>query len=184
MSVGGRIERAGINRKRSCHRPMEVYTGGNTSGERYCSVRLPGLQSRRNEAARELGSRQRATATGARARRAPKAVNAGSNPPAGKQIGVEFPYMARQAAIHGQVEHLVEVTIVERAVPPDAHQPPAHPALDRPGIEFLYEQLHVALVRALLQQVLEEPADRHVGERQELVEGDAEARAELPLVVC
>ena len=35
----------------------------------------------------------------------------------------------------------------------------------------------------MLQQVLEEPADRHVGERQELVEGDAEARAELPLVV-
>ena len=90
--------------------------------------------------------------------------------------------MARQAAIDGQVKHLVEVAIVKRAVPADAHERPAHHALDGLGVEPLDQQFHVALGRALLLQVLQEAADGHVGERQEPVEGDAEARAEFALV--
>ena len=95
-------------------------------------------------------------------------------------------WVRRPSAAHDrQLEHLVEVAVVERAVPADRQRVPAHEAGDGRRVEALRQELHVAGQVAALDQPLEEPVDRHVGERDEPVERHPppplQARLPLPL---
>ena len=74
-----------------------------------------------------------------------------------------------------QIEHLVEVAIVEGPVPSDREGVAAHDTGRSCGIKGVDQPLHVALVIAALDEKFEEPADRHVGDRIETVELDAMA---------
>ena len=69
-----------------------------------------------------------------------------------------------------QVEHLVEVAVVEEAVPADGDGVAAHDAADGAGIEGVEQALHVVFVLAVVEQKIEKPADRHVGDGVKAVE--------------
>jgi len=84
---------------------------------------------------------------------------------------------------HRQAEHLVEVAVVQRAGPVDADQPGAHHRVEVVGAERALEQCHVGLEFALADQRAAEAVDRHVGQREQVVEADAELRLQLALVV-
>ena len=82
-----------------------------------------------------------------------------------------------------QAEHLVEVAVVQIALPVDADLRVAHHGAEVVGLVGALEQLHVGLERALAHQGAAETLDRHVGERVEPVERDAEVRLQLAFVV-
>ncbi len=87
--------------------------------------------------------------------------------------------MSGRAMIHRQIEHLVEVAVVEGAVPAHRDRVAAHDAGRGSGIEGVGQSLHILLVVAALQEKLKKPADRHVGDRIEMVELDAMASPEF-----
>src|SRR5260221_4863092 len=83
---------------------------------------------------------------------------------------------AGRAVGEGQVEHLVEVAVVEGAVPSDREERAAHDAARGPRVERAHEQVHVPTGVAAALEELEETADRHVGDRVEVIEDDAVPR--------
>ena len=62
-----------------------------------------------------------------------------------------------------EVEHLVEVAVVERPVPADRDRVAAHEPRDRRRVEGRHQPLHVLLEVAALDEPVEEAVDRHVG---------------------
>src|SRR5262249_45059838 len=66
---------------------------------------------------RSIGPDQRAAAARARAGGAAVAVQSGDDPPLGQPSRVEVGNLLRQAGGQGELEHLVEVAVVEPAVP-------------------------------------------------------------------
>ena len=81
--------------------------------------------------------------------------------------------------IHRQIEHLIEVAVVEGAIPTHGDRVAAHDPGRGSGIEGVGQSFHVLLVVAALQEKLEKPADRHIGDRIEMVELDAMASPEF-----
>ena len=97
---------------------------------------------------------------------------------------IEVADMGRRTMVHRQIEHLVEVTVVERAVPTHGDRVATHDAGRGNGVEGVGQSLHILLVVAALQEKLEKSADRHVGDRIEAVELDAMARQEFLSKLC
>ena len=89
--------------------------------------------------------------------------------------GVEVAHVraAIRGRLHRQLEHLVEVAVVERPVPGNRDRVAAHQASDRGRIEGAHEPLHVCLQIAALDEPVQETADRHVRQSEEAVERDA-----------
>ena len=85
----------------------------------------------------------------------------------------------RSAERDRQVQHLIEVAIVEHAVPTDRQRIAAHHAGGGGRVVGLDELLHVAIVVVGSEQELEETADRHVRDRVERVEHDSVANEKL-----
>ena len=70
--------------------------------------------------------------------------------------------------LHRQLEHLVEVAVVERAVPADRERVAAHhAAAAAAGLNAVHQALHVRLAGCPALEPLEEAADRHVGDREQ-----------------
>ncbi len=82
---------------------------------------------------------------------------------------------------HLDIQHLIEIAIVDITVPTYRQRIAAHQAVDRGGVEGVYEFLHVFGVIARIQQILEEPADGHIGHSVQIIEIDAVAAFELAL---
>ena len=82
-----------------------------------------------------------------------------------------------------QIEHLVEVAVIEVAAPVDRDEAAAHHAVEVVVAMGLAQQAHVAVELALRDQGRAEPLDRHVGKREQAVEFDSEFAAELAPVV-
>ena len=78
-----------------------------------------------------------------------------------------------------QVQHLIEVAVVEASVPADRQGIAAHDAGGRGGIKRIGEPLHVRLVVSTLNQKLQKPADRHVRDGIEVVEFNVVLAAQL-----
>jgi hypothetical protein len=74
--------------------------------------------------------------------------------------------------VHRQVEHLVEVAVVQRAVVANRERVAAHHPAGRGGVERRHQPLHVGVERAALLQELQEARDGHVGDRVERAELD------------
>ena len=93
--------------------------------------------------------------------------------PAMMELGrVEVADMRRRSMVDREFQHLVEVAVVEPAVPPDRQGIPAHDAGGCGGIERIGQARHVLIIVAAFDEELQEPADRHVGDRVEPVELD------------
>ena len=82
-------------------------------------------------------------------------------------------------ALDGQLEHLVEVAVEERAIPADGERVPAHHPGDGRGVEGLHQALHVALEIARALEPLQVAADGHVRDRVQRVEAHALTTQEL-----
>ncbi len=86
-------------------------------------------------------------------------------------------------ARHREIQHLVEIAVVNLAVPSHADQRPAHQAFHSGRIEVVHQQRHVRVVLALLLKKRREALDGHVGDSEQAIELDAEGFAQLFLVV-
>src|SRR5262249_28346800 len=114
------------------------------------------------------GSGQRAAAARAGARRGAEAVRPGGDRRARELAEiVDVPHGAGARRTERQLEHLVEVAIVQTAVVADAHEAAAHEAGDGVGVEVVHEQRHVAFRLAPARQLHREAADGHVRDREE-----------------
>ena len=78
-----------------------------------------------------------------------------------------------------QIEHLVEVAVVEGAIPAHGDRVAAHDAVRGSGVEGVSQSFHILLVVAALQEKLKKSADRHVGDRIEMIELDVMASPEF-----
>jgi len=94
---------------------------------------------------------------------------------------VEVSDMGRHAMVNRKVEHLVEVAIVQSAIPANREGRAAHHTGGSSGVERIDQPRHVLVVVPTLDEKLQEPADRHVGNRVESVEFDAVTGAEFLL---
>src|SRR5262245_33827074 len=120
-----------------------------------------GRAPRPADAASSPGGRAAARRAGAGG--AAVAVVAGDDAAAFEARRVEVAHVRRRAVVERQVEHLVEVAVVQAAVPADRQRVAAHHAGGRRRVEGLDEAPHVRLVVPRIAQELEEAADRHVG---------------------
>lgn len=97
---------------------------------------------------------------------------------------IEVADMSGRTMIHRQIEHLVEVAIVNGAIPAYGDRIAAHDTSRGSGIEGVGQSFHVLLVIAALEEKLKKPADRHVGDRIEMVELDTMASQEFFSKLC
>ena len=97
---------------------------------------------------------------------------------------IEVADMGGRAMVHWQIEHLVEIAVVQGAVPAYGDCVAAHDACRGSGIEGVGQSLHVLIVVAALQEKLKKSADWHVGDRIEAVELDAMADPEFFSKLC
>ena len=79
---------------------------------------------------------------------------------------------ARSASAQRQVQHLVEIAVVDVALPVHRDQVPAHHRRQVLVPVRGLEQVHVGLELPLGQQLAAEPLDRHVGQSQQMIERD------------
>src|SRR5260221_9685114 len=105
-------------------------------------------------------SSDRAPAARARAGRAAEAVLARTHGPAGEPAQVEVEDARGLARLQAQLEHLVEVAVVEPPVVADADQGAAHEAGQGGRVERGLQARHVRLVVAGAAQPGRETRDR------------------------
>src|SRR5258706_11990720 len=82
-----------------------------------------------------------------------------------------------------QSQHLVEIAVVDRALPVHRDQSAAHHGAEILLAEGLPQQIHVRIELSLGDERRAESRNRHVREGIEAVEADAATRAEHPLVI-
>ncbi len=87
--------------------------------------------------------------------------------------------MSGRAMVHRQIEHLVEVAVVQRAIPAHGDRVAAHDTGRGSRIEGVGQSFHILFVVAALHQKFKKPADRHIGDRIEMVELDTMASPEF-----
>src|SRR5262245_30912569 len=83
----------------------------------------------------------------------------------------------------GQIEHLIEIAIVDLSLPADAYEVATHHVVERHRIEVSFQQLYVTIVFAAQFQVRGVAGDRHVSQAKKPVEHDAELFAEYLSIV-
>ena len=93
------------------------------------------------------------------------------------------PRRSAAAVAHRHTEHLVEVAVEQITLPVDGDQRTAHDLFEILVAVRRPQPRHVVGKLALGNQRAAEARDRHVGERVEPVEHDAEVLAELALVI-
>src|SRR5919198_2178946 len=84
---------------------------------------------------------------------------------------------------HGQVEHLVEVAVIDRTFPTDADEISAHQLVESGVIEVVSEQFHVIVVFTADLEMGLIARDRHVAETIEMIEHNAELFSQYPSIV-
>src|SRR5262245_14212956 len=146
-------------------RPPRVRGGG-------CEAR-PGRSGGRDEAPATARAGARGAAEAVRAGRDRLRLELGEGP--------QVEDAARSAA-ERELEHLVEVAVVERAVEAHRHRLATHELRHGAGIEVAHEQRHVLGRPPIALERVREALDRHVRQREQAPEADPEARAELRAV--
>ena len=84
---------------------------------------------------------------------------------------------------HRQIEHLVEIAVVDGTFPADTYKIAAHDLLEGGGIEASFQQFHIAIIFAAQFEMGGIAGDRHVGQTKKAIEDDAELFAENPLII-
>ncbi len=67
-----------------------------------------------------------------------------------------------------QIEHLIEIAVVNPTVPTDADQIAAHHLIDSASVEVAFEQFHVRIVLAAQFEMRRVARDRHVGQAKQI----------------
>ncbi len=99
-------------------------------------------------------------------------------------FGVKVADVPRETTSHLPLQHLVEITIVNLAVPTDRDHRTAHQACHRRRVKGLNDPLHVSFVLALIDQVLKEAADGHVRDREQPIEFQTMLAAQIVAIRC
>ena len=76
----------------------------------------------------------------------------GDDSPARELGGLKAQDVIRYPMIHAHAERKVEIAVIECAVPSDTHLVAAHQGLNRPGIEGVFEELHVVIHPPLVRE--------------------------------
>ena len=76
-------------------------------------------------------------------------------------------------------EGLIEVAIVDRAIVRNADHAATHQVRHVLGVEMIHEKLHIGLVFSVSVELMGEPLDRHVRDREQAIEDDSKMPAEL-----
>src|ERR1051325_125443 len=114
-----------------------------------------------------------------RPRRAAEAVRPRDD--AARLPALEVERLDRHRRLDLQIQHLVEIAVEEAPVPRHGERVATHEARDRRGVEAADEALHVRVEIVRLHEPLQEARDRHVVQRQEAIERDAEVALERRL---
>lgn len=109
--------------------------------------------------------RQTALATGATAGGAAETVIGDANR-AADEIFIAYLRQVTWPSGDLHFEHLIEIAVVQIAVPIDRHHGATHQAVDRLRVETCSEFLHILQVLAAAQQIVQVTTDRHVGNRK------------------
>jgi hypothetical protein len=80
----------------------------------------------------------------------------------GEPLEVKFANVSWRAAVNLQTEHLIEVAIVQSAVPADGKSVPAHNAGDSGGVERRSKDRHVVVKIVAADKIIKIAADRTV----------------------
>src|SRR5678815_3945312 len=121
----------------------------------------------------EALTRDGSSTRGARAGGAAVTMIAGDDGPP-LQVGqIEIADVTWRARANGKIEHLIEIAVIERAVPANRQRVAAHHAGGGGRIERLSQPLHVPLIVSALDEELQKAADRHVRDRVEMIEFNA-----------
>lgn len=91
-------------------------------------------------------------------------------------------HKGEQARPEAELQLLVEVAVVDAAVPADTNSGAAHDGFGRGCVEAAQKQRHVALQLALALQVIYIALDGHVVQAQQAIERDAVRLCKLRLV--
>src|SRR5688572_31991460 len=73
-----------------------------------------------------------------------------------------------------QVEHLVEITVIDRPIPANADKTATHHLVQRDSVEVSFQQFPIAFVLAAQLEMRRIACDRHIREAKQLIEHDAE----------
>ena len=84
-----------------------------------------------------------------------------------------LPEKAWWIMVQSHAQHLVEVTVVEFALPIDTQSGSAHEPFDCGRIKMVSQQLEVSFPLPLLPQVLGKATNRLIGERVKVMENDS-----------
>jgi hypothetical protein len=149
--------------------------GVNSPCRRPCEARYPSV-------ARNIRPPlyKRTTATRAAASGAAEAMIGSHDLAAFERAGMDIPQ--EEAVTPSHSELLVEIAIIDFAVPADAEGVATHEAVNRLGIKCLEQQLPVSVQFSAVPEPGGEPADGHVGDRVKAMEIDTEMAFQFPFV--
>ena len=105
-----------------------------------------------------------AAATGTGAGGAGEAMDAGDDGRVGERVGGDVPEVKRSAVATLEVEHLIEVAVVNFAAVTDTDGGSAHEAVDGGGIEIVGEEFEVGVPVAAFAKVFGETGDGLIGD--------------------
>ena len=111
------------------------------------------------------------------------AVVAGHDAPVNKRGRIEVPDVSRAGLIRRHGQGVVEITIVQCAVPTHMDLAATHQPAQGCGIERLAQMMQIPLVLAAALEVAQKPADGHVRDGVQIRESDPEPLFEFPAVV-
>src|SRR5438309_10507811 len=95
------------------------------------------------------------------------------NAPGMQLRGIEVTDMAGQRLSEWQLQHLIEVAIIQGAIPAYGQSVAAHDAGGCNGIKGVSQPRHIPFIIAASDQEIEKAANRHIRERIEVIKGNA-----------
>jgi hypothetical protein len=109
---------------------------------------------------------ERAAATAAISGGATETMGANANDVVMQTFGVKLPQVTLMTRAERQIEHLVEVAVVNAPLPVDAQQVTTHEPRYGINVEVLDQQPLIRLTLPSPIQIVREAVDRQVGKRQ------------------
>ena len=92
---------------------------------------------------------------------------------------VEVSDMRRASMVDQEFQHLIEIAVIQSAIPSDGQGIATHDVGGGSGVEGIGQARHVLIIVAAFDKELQEPADRHVRDRIQPVKLDAVAGVQL-----
>src|SRR5215831_15441432 len=95
------------------------------------------------------------------------------NAPGMQRGGIEITNMAGQSLSEWQLQHLIEVAIIQGAIPAYGQSVATHDAGGGGGIKGVSQPRHIPFIIAASDQEVEKTANRHIRDRIQAIKGNA-----------